>query len=181
MMMGKRSSADTQQEQQEKSSQGRDRKESDGKGRRGPFQSFPVNILHLLRVFQSLKGPCGSPKGISGPRGLFHLWLSHVSNSVTRPRVWATCLPSWHQTVLRGGSRPKTWWAHFMAALCSLHPLAGQDLSSHFWAWCQCLSLKNSRADYNDVLQRKQGRERDVGWDYNSQHFRSRPVLVAKV
>ena len=68
-----------------------------------------------------------------------------------------------------------------LSGLCYPHCLAGRGLCSHCWAWCQHLSLKNSRADCNDALQRKQGRERDVGWDYSSQHFRSRPVLVAEV
>lgn len=73
-MMGKRSSADKQQEQHKRKAvkAGTERRVT-GKGRSGPFQSFAVNILHLLRFFQSLKGPCGSPAGISGPRGLFHL------------------------------------------------------------------------------------------------------------
>lgn len=37
--------------------------------------------------------------------------------------------------------------------------LAGPGLCSCLWAWCQRLSLENSRTDCSDVLQRKQGRE----------------------
>lgn len=162
-----------------------------GRGRRAPSRASQLLFAIWSGSFETQRGPEVALWELGGWGAFAPCNLSQMGNNVTRTRVGAGAHPACSQLsalyLIRTAGRccrvgaPEMGREGFVSGPHYLQSLARQGLFSRLWAWGQCLSLKNSGADCNDVLQRKQGRERDVGWDYSSQHFRPRPVPGAKV